>query len=98
MKLVILPQALAELQQAATFYIEHANVELGESFAAEFERAVSALLEHPLSALSGEALRVVFRFAAFHTASSTRSSLTSCGVVAVAHQSRRPGYWAGRRP
>lgn len=47
MKLVILPQALAELQQAAAFYIEHANVELGESFAAEFERSISALLEHP---------------------------------------------------
>ena len=48
MNLVILPQALAELQHATAFYIEHANLALGESFAAEFERAISTLLEHPL--------------------------------------------------
>lgn len=47
MKLVIVPPALGELHDAAAFYAESANVELGLAFMAEFERAVDALLANP---------------------------------------------------
>lgn len=47
MKLVIIPPALAELQDAAAFYTASANVELGLAFVAEFERAVNLLLDNP---------------------------------------------------
>jgi hypothetical protein len=46
-KLVILPLALGELQDAAAFYSASANVELGLAFVAEFDRAVSRILVNP---------------------------------------------------
>ena len=48
MKLVIVPLALAELNDAAAFYKARANAELGLAFVAEFERATSLVLENPL--------------------------------------------------
>ena len=97
MKLVILPQALADLQQAAAFYIEQAGVELGESFTVEFERSISALLEHPLigNAWRGGTRRFPLRRFPFSIVYQIKPDLLR--VVAVAHQSRRPGYWADRR-
>lgn len=47
MRLVIVPPALAELRDAAAFYTARANVELGLAFVAEFERAVSIILDNP---------------------------------------------------
>lgn len=47
MKLSIVPLALAELHDATSFYTESANTELGEALVAEFERAVSLILENP---------------------------------------------------
>jgi plasmid stabilization system protein ParE len=92
MKLVILPQALAELQQAAAFYIENANVELGESFVSEFERSISALLDHPLI---GNAWRGGTRRFPYSIVYQIKPDLLR--IVAVAHQSRRPHYWTRRR-
>ena len=48
MKLVIVPLALAELNDAAAFYKARANAELGLVFVAEFERAASLVIESPL--------------------------------------------------
>jgi toxin ParE1/3/4 len=47
-KLVIVPLALAELQDAAAFYTARASVALGLAFVAEFERTVNLALENPL--------------------------------------------------
>lgn len=41
MKLVVVPLALAELHDVATFYAARANAELGLSFIAEFERTAN---------------------------------------------------------
>ena len=48
MKFVIVPLALAELHDAAAFYMEKANVELGLAFLAEFERTTNHVLENPM--------------------------------------------------
>lgn len=47
MKLVIVPPALSELRDAAAFYADSAEVELGLAFVAEFEQAVNAVLANP---------------------------------------------------
>ena len=44
MKLVIVPLALAELHDAAAFYMEKANFDLGLAFVAEFERTTNLVL------------------------------------------------------
>jgi plasmid stabilization system protein ParE len=96
-KLVILPQALGELQQAAAFYIEHANVALGESFAVEFERSISALLEHPLIGNAWRGGTRQFPLCRFPYSIVYQIKPDLLRVVAVAHHSRRPGYWSRRR-
>ena len=48
MKLVMAPAAISELHDAAAFYTLKANVKLGLTFVAEFERAANLILEKPL--------------------------------------------------
>ena len=43
----IVPAALAELHDAAAFYMASANLELGLAFLAEFEHGVNAILANP---------------------------------------------------
>lgn len=47
MKLVIVPAALVEVQEATSFYADSANRELGMAFVAEFEKAVNTILGNP---------------------------------------------------
>ena len=97
MRLVIVPPALAELHDAAAFYAERANVELGLAFVAEFERAVNAVLANPnLGAVfRGSRRRYLLRRFPYGVIYQITSE--ELRVVAVAHQRRRPGYWAGRK-
>lgn len=48
MNLVILPQALVELQEAAGFYRTRAGGQLALTFTAEIERSVALLQQQPL--------------------------------------------------
>lgn len=48
MKLVIVPLALTEMQDAADFYADRANRDLGLAFVSEFERAATMVLENPM--------------------------------------------------
>jgi toxin ParE1/3/4 len=96
-KVSILPEALAELQQAKWFYTEQANSDLGEVFLGEFERSIAALIEHPLVGIVWRAgtRRLPLRRFPYSVVYQVKPDLLR--IVAVAHQSRRPGYWAGRK-
>jgi plasmid stabilization system protein ParE len=96
-KLVILPLALGELQDAAAFYSASANVELGLAFVVEFDRAASRILVNPHvgAVFRGTRRRYVLRrfpYSIFY-----QVAPDEIRVVAVAHQRRRPSYWAGRK-
>lgn len=96
MKLVIVPAALAELQEAAGFYTFSGNEELGLAFLAEFERATKVIQDNPkLGAVFRRRRR--FHLRRFPYSVIYQVAATELRVIAVAHQSRRPGYWAGRR-
>lgn len=97
MKLVIVPLALAELHDAAAFYTVSANAELGDAFLAEFERAAAALMSNPeLGAIFRRSKRRYllrrFPYSIFYQLAGDEIR-----VIAVAHQRRRPSYWAGRK-
>ncbi|MEO8133537.1 MAG: type II toxin-antitoxin system RelE/ParE family toxin [Betaproteobacteria bacterium] len=97
MKLVIVPLALDELQSVAAFYAATANAELGLAFIAEFERAASRILVSPhVGAVFGRARRryVLPRFPYNLIYQVTSDEIR---IIAVAHQRRRPTYWAGRK-
>ena len=96
MKLVIVPLALAELHDAAAFYMEKANVELGLAFVAEFERTTNLVLENPMlgAIFRGDRRRYLLR--RFPYSIIYQVTAEELRVVAVAHHRRRPGYRANR--
>ena len=96
MKLVIVPLALAELNDAAAFYKAKANAELGLAFVAEFDRATSLVLENPLFGAVFRGTRHRFFLRRFPYSIIYQVTSQELRVIAVAHNRRRPGYWANR--
>jgi hypothetical protein len=105
-KLSIHPLALRESQRAAEWY-ERRREGLGQAFSNCVTEALRQIAEHPLAWPRWSEdptihLKVVKRFPytiAFRIQSESASSgreVKSVRVLAVAHDKRRRGYWAGR--
>jgi len=90
------PDAEAELAEAADYY-EARRPGLGKIFAAEVTRTISLIREYPDSGAPVGASRRRMLVRRFPYTIVYRQDGDSLLVVAVAHQSRRPGYWRGRR-
>ena len=97
MKYWLHPGAENDLRDAAAFYRKHADTRLSQALFTEFEHAVSLLLQHPgVGALwrNGKRRYIMRRFP---------YSIIYIGVseeiriLAIAHHSRRPEYWRGRK-
>ncbi len=97
MKLVVVPPALGELHDAAAFYSESANIELGLAFVAEFERTVNVILANPTLGLTFRGNRRRYLLRRFPYSVIYQVTSNELRVIAVAHHRRRPGYWAGRK-
>ncbi|MDP1733570.1 MAG: type II toxin-antitoxin system RelE/ParE family toxin [Sulfuritalea sp.] len=97
MKLVVAPAALAELHDAAAFYMLKANAELGLAFVAEFERTANFVLDNPLlgAVFRGTRRRYIFR--RFPYSIIYQVTAEELRILAVAHHRRRPGYWVHRK-
>lgn len=96
MKLLLHPAALAELQDATTFYLAHAGAPLARAFIDEFDRVTCLLLANPgLGAgLRGDLRQYPLR--RFPYLVIYQVSAEQLWVIAVAHQRRAPGYWKRR--
>jgi toxin ParE1/3/4 len=92
-RLFVVPLALAELHDAASFYTESANAKLGEAFVAEFEWAASLILENP--EIGARFRRRWRRFTIRRFPYSVFYQIVGdeIRVLAIAHQRRRPSYW-----
>ena len=91
------PEAQEDLREAAGFYRDNAGVALSQSLLAEFEHSVNLLLEHPRLGSKwrwGKRRFVMQRFPFSVIYIVVGEQLR---ILAVAHHSRRPGYWRGRR-
>ena len=91
------PDAQEDLREAAAFYRERAGAELSQALLNEFEHCVGLLLEFPgLGAMwrYGKRRLVMrrFRYALIYTIAGEQVR-----ILAVAHYSRRPGYWRARK-
>ena len=96
MKYWLHPEAENDLRDAARFYRDHADVTLSRAFLSEFKKAVNLLLRHPRigSLLRKGRRRLVlprFPYSVIYTISADEIR-----VLAVAHHSRKPGYWRDR--
>lgn len=91
------PEAEAELGDAALYYAQHASPAIADAFLAEYERVRDLLVENQGrgSRLEGS-LRINhfdrFPCSLIYEGDESRGPQ----IFAVAHQSREPGYWAGR--
>jgi plasmid stabilization system protein ParE len=96
MIVTIHPLAEAELVDGSSYYAKEANAALGEAFIAEFSRSVELLREHPKlgAPWRGSLRRLPLR--RFPYSIVYHQSPQAIRILAVAHQSRRPGYWRGR--
>ena len=91
------PEAESDLREAAEYYRERAGTALSQAFFSEFEHSMHLLLQHPLlGALWLQRKRRLvmkhFPYAVIYTVAAPENR-----VLAVAHQSRRPGYWRKRK-
>jgi toxin ParE1/3/4 len=91
------PEAESDLREAAEYYRERAGVTIAQAFFGDFEHAITLLLEHPLLGalwLHGKRRLVMrhFPYSIIYTIAAQEIQ-----VLAVAHQSRRPGYWRKRK-
>lgn len=92
------PDAASDLREAAEYYRERAGITIAQAFFGDFEHALTLLLEHPL--LGAQWRQGKRRLVMRHFPYSIIYSIAAQGiqVLAVAHQSRRPGYWRKRQP
>ena len=90
------PAALQEAEQAAAWY-ESQQPGLGRAFRVEFEAALGRIAENPqLYGVDLKDFRACplwrFPYTIFYA-----DLVDRIWLAAVAHQSRRPGYWSRRR-
>ena len=96
----VLAEAARELEEAAKLY-EAEQVVLGARLLDEFQRSTQLLREDspPLLNIPGEAGKIGAKRLLLHRFPFSIvivESQNETVVVAVAHQSRRPGYWSER--
>jgi len=90
------PDADMDLREAAEFYRKRAGNELALTFIGEFESSVGLLLAHPTLGpvwRDGRRRLVMKRFPYSLIYTAVDQQIT---ILAVAHQSRLPGYWKDR--
>ncbi len=97
MKLVLAPEAVAELHDAAKFYVLKANKELGLAFVAEFERTAAKVLANPLLGTIFRDTRRRYLFRQFPYSIIYQVTPEELRILAIAHHRRHPGYWTSRK-
>ncbi|MBE7438562.1 MAG: type II toxin-antitoxin system RelE/ParE family toxin [Spirochaetales bacterium] len=89
-------EAMQELEEAAEFYASHA-VQLGLDFVAMVEKGLQQIAAHPdRYPFANEIPFRCYRLGRFPFDLFYRVEEAEIYVAAIAHQSRRPGYWKDR--
>lgn len=97
MKIIIEPAALAELKDSQDYYRTHASPRIAAAFTSEIESGIERLRSYPevgtpvSKRLRNLALQKFPYSLIYHFKADVLT------ILAIAHQRRRPGYWAKRR-
>lgn len=91
------PEAESDLREVAQYYRERVSTRIAQAFFGDFEQCMTRLLAHPLLGALGPLgkRRLVmkhFPYSIIYTIAAQ-----DIQVLAIAHQSRRPGYWHKRK-
>jgi toxin ParE1/3/4 len=91
------PEAGNDLGNAARFYLQQAGAVLAQTFLAEFERTVRLILQHPGAGIRWRNDKRRFMMRRFPFSVIYTVSNDEVRILAIAHHSRRPGFWRGRK-
>lgn len=97
MKHVWHPLAEAEFDQALDYYAVHAGANISRKFATAIKQTLGLLHEHPAIGrpMQRQARSIPLHGFPFDLVYRVYPGMLV--IVAIANQSRSPGYWAGRR-
>lgn len=96
MSVLVSPDALADLQEAVSWYESRAGRGVAGQLVAEFERLCVLLAHYPAAGRPTENGRRLLAFRTFPYKPVFRSAGADIRVVAVAHNRRHPGAWQQR--
>lgn len=97
MKYWLHPEAENDLRDAAGFYREHAGAILSQAFLTEFERTARMLLRYPMLGAQWRQDKRRFIMRRFPYSVIYSVSGEEIRIWAIAHHSRRPRFWQGRK-
>lgn len=90
-------EALTEAEEATRWYRDNGGSSPSRSFTQELRRVVELAAEQPGIGIAGQHGTIRLYFKRFPYTLVFRIQGASLRVIAIAHQSRRPGYWVERR-
>lgn len=90
-------EAEEELAEAIAFYNEQASTSVANAFLSEFTRAARLVAENPGLGKPTSRRRRLFPLHRFPYSLVYRAEDEGVRIGAVAHHSRRPGYWRARK-
>ena len=90
-------KAEADADAAVEWYIGEGASTAGDDFLDEIERAMSLLAQFPIIGEAGAHNTRIFPLHKFPYSLIYRLQGDMVRIIAVAHHSRRPGNWVGRR-
>lgn len=91
------PEALAEAEEATHWYRDNGGSSASRAFTQELRRVARLAAEQPGVSNAGQHGTIRLYFKRFPYTLVFRIQGASVRVIAIAHQSRRPEYWVGRR-
>ena len=97
MQVSVSVEAQADFDAALEWYLEELAFDAAGGLADEFERALTLLQSFPEMGNVGRYRTRAFTLPKFPYSLIYRTLPDTVRVIAVAHHSRPPGYWAGRR-
>ena len=96
MNYVLSDEAEVELAHAAAFYLEQASVAVANAFMDEFTRTANLIVDRPGLGTPVSRERRLMPLRRFPFSLLYRVNGAEVRITAIAHHSRRPGYWRGR--
>jgi toxin ParE1/3/4 len=93
---VLTPEAEAELAEAVTFYAAHVSSNVARNFLIKFEEKAQLLTEFPGIGTPTTKGRRLFPIGRYPYSMLYRIQDGALRISAIAHHSRRPGYWHTR--
>jgi len=91
------PAARREIRRAFEWYLQEAGQRIAAGFLDDFEQTLTLLRTHPAIGEPGGSNTRHLIFQRYPYTVVYRRRDEALEIVAIAHQSRQPEYWAGRR-